>query len=44
MSPKKDIFYSQFFKNCHEKFMKYLKSNKRRVSNKSVGGRKKLKN
>ena len=39
-----DLFYSQFFKNFHKRFMKYPKSNKHRVSNKSVGGLKKFKN
>ena len=40
----KDLFHYQFSKNCGDKFMKNPKSNKRRVSNKRVGGRKKFKN
>ena len=40
----KNLFYSQFFKNFDKRFMKHPKSNRRRVSNKSVGGWKKFKN
>ena len=43
MSLKRPILQT-VFKSCDEKFMKCPKSNKRRVSNKRVGGRKKFKN